>query len=83
MKLTEDGHIVSELDLGYEIAYHWLNAETSLAEALQVTAKDTQGKIWKDIVKCERACLLINAGNKPVYIGYAPTIKMIAPCQTK
>lgn len=78
MKLTEDGYHVSEFDLVYEIAYNWLNAETSLAEPLAANVRDTKGKIWKDIVKCERACSLINAGNKPVYVGYAPTVKMFA-----
>lgn len=56
MKLTEDGHMVLEMDSVFEIQYRRLNEETSIPEPTMIRASDTDGKIWKYFPACAFAC---------------------------
>lgn len=81
MKLTEDGHMVSEMDSVFEIQYRRLNEETSIPEPTLIRASDTEMKIWKYYPACAFACRRLM--EKPEWPDLKepdviPTIKLIA-----
>ena len=81
MKLTEDGHEVSEMDSVFEIQYRRLNEETSIPEPTLIRAIDTDRKIWKFYPACAFACsrLMVKEEWPDLKeIEIIPTIKLIA-----
>ena len=79
MRLTEDGHMVDELDSVFEIQYRRLNEEVSIAEPTWIIAHETDRRIWKHRMACAIECLKIN--NTPRWEPLTqeiPTIKLIA-----
>jgi len=78
---TEDLHFVTDYCMVYEIRYTRYNYETSLAESCPIMASEASGKIWKDVIQCDRECIKINNANRYDSLEEQPlTVKMIAEC---
>jgi hypothetical protein len=81
MRLTEDGHMVCEMDSVFEIQYRRLNEETSIPEPTLIRASETDRKIWKFYPACSFACRqLMEKEQWPDLkeIEIIPTIKLVA-----
>lgn len=68
---TQDGCLVGDHDIVYEIMYRYVNRETSLAEAesRQVCEIPLEAKIWKHKSNCISRCYSLNriAARKSMY----------------